>query len=65
MIDRLRRADIPLKHLCYEIDEHEWNTFLHYLQGFDRYRNADLSYIEECTFMGMHIRKRTSDRGGK
>ena len=58
MIDRLRRANIPLENLCYEVDEIEWNTFLDYLQKSSRYQDADLSYIVRCTYMGMSIRLR-------
>lgn len=58
LIDRLRRADISLEHLCYELNEHEWRRFTEYLKCFTRYENADLSYVEDCTYMGLHIRKR-------
>lgn len=60
MIDRLRRADIPLDHLCYELNEEEWRRFTEYLKLSTRYRDADLSYIEDCSYMGMRIRKRES-----
>lgn len=58
MIDRLRRANIPLDNLCYELEELEWNEFMRYLEGFARYAGKDLSYVDECEYMGMRIRKR-------
>lgn len=61
MIDRLRRAGIPMDNLCYELDEPEWRRFLEYLQGFARYQGKDLSYVEDCHYMGLHIQKRRSD----
>lgn len=63
MIDRLRRADIPLNNLCYELDEQKWQEFMRYLEGFAKFEGRDLSYCEDCYYMGMHIRKRRSDNG--
>ena len=61
MIDRLRRAGIALDHLCYELDELDWQKFMRYLEGFSKYTGRDLSYIESCSYMGMRIRKRVAD----
>ena len=61
MIDRLRRADIPLDNLCYELYEADWNEFMRYLESFSRYAGNDLSYVEDCEYMGMRIRKRRAD----
>lgn len=58
LIDRLRRADIPLDHLCYELEEEEWQGFTEYLKRFTRYENADLSYVDHFRYMGLNIRKR-------
>lgn len=58
LIDRLRRADIPMDHLCYELDEHEWREFIKHIEKFQRYQDADLTYIDDATYMGLHIRKR-------
>ena len=62
MVERLYRADIALDNLCYELDEHEWQKFTRYLEGLASYRESDTSYLEDCIYMGLHIRKRTTAR---
>jgi hypothetical protein len=58
MVDRLKRADIPTHHICYELDEEEWQELVDYVGKFERYAGRDLSYIDDMTFMGLHIRKK-------
>lgn len=62
LIHRLKRAEIDVDHLCYEIDEADWPQWLEYLNGFGRYQDKDLTYIEEMTFMGLKVRKRPAQR---
>lgn len=59
MVERLRRADIPLDNLCYQLDELHWQEFMRHLEGFSRYTGRDLSYAEDVMYMGMMVRKRT------
>jgi hypothetical protein len=59
MVERLYRADISFDHLAYELDEHDWQKFTRYLEGLASWRESDTSYLEECIYMGLHIRKRT------
>jgi extradiol dioxygenase family protein len=63
LIDRLKRANIPMEHLCYELDEHEWQTFCRELEAMHidyRDEDRDYSYVENMRFMGMPIRKRSA-----
>ncbi len=63
LIDRLKRANIPMEHLCYELDENEWQAFCRELEAMHiDYASGerDYSYVENMRFMGMPIRKRTS-----
>ena len=59
MVDRLRRADIPMDRLCYQLNEWQWMEFTAYMQAVSKYHGADLSYIKDCTYMGLRIRKYT------
>ena len=63
LVNRLKRADIPLDHLCYELSEHEWESFVRELEAMhlrwgDEVR--DYSYVENMRFMGMPVRKRVT-----
>lgn len=58
MVDRLKRSDIPLDKLAYEVEEHEWRELTEYCEQFARYQGSDLSYADDLNFMGLHIRKR-------
>jgi len=60
MVDRLKRADIPLDNLCYELDEFEWRELIRHVEGFARYTDKDLSYVDDIHYMGLHIRKRVT-----
>lgn len=62
MIDRLTRAGIPIGNLCYELDEQEWQRFMRYLDGFERFKGRDLTYLEDCHYIGLHIQKRRTQR---
>jgi len=65
LIDRLKRANIPMDHLCYELDEHEWGAFCRELEAMHvNYSNEDrdYSYVENMQFMGMPIRKRSTQQ---
>jgi hypothetical protein len=59
LIVRLKQADISLDGLCYELDEHRWQEFTKYLQGLTRYQENDFSYMEDCLYMGLRVRKRS------
>jgi len=64
LVDRLARANIPSEHLCYMLDEQEWREFMREIEEMHiNYASSDrdYSYIEEMRFMGMHVRKRTSN----
>ena len=65
MVERLYRANIPFDDLCYELDEHKWQQFTHYLEGLASYRESNYSYLEDCIYMGLHIRKRTTSKPGE
>jgi len=56
-IDRLRRANIPADKLCYLLDDREWQEFAKFVQGFGRYQDLDLSYVNEVTYMGIRVRR--------
>ena len=60
LIVRLKQADISLEGLCYELDETRWQEFTKYLEGLVLYLDRDLSYMEGCTYMGLHVRKQST-----
>jgi len=63
LINRLQRANIPLDHLCYELDEHEWRLFCRELEALHvSYSNEerDYSYAENVRYMGMPVRKQAT-----
>lgn len=64
MVHRLKRYDIPIDRLAYELDECEWQELMEYVQGFQQYRSADLTYTDHMTFMGLKIRKKGQSVGG-
>lgn len=62
MVERLRRAQIPIDNLCYEVDEPDWQDFMRSLENASMYPSSYFGYLEECHYMGLHIRKRTAER---
>lgn len=62
MVVRLGNADVPKHHLCYLLDENEWQEFMRQIGSFPQFKGQDLSYLEEYQFMGMTVIKRPSKR---
>jgi hypothetical protein len=65
-VNRMQRANIPLDHVCYELDEHEWQLFCRELEAlhvnYSR-EERDYSYVENMRYMGIPVRKRTDNPG--
>ena len=63
MVQRLNRADVPLAHLCYLLDEEEWRSLCAYLESVAYFRkDFDLTYAKKLTFYGIEVRKRDADQ---
>jgi hypothetical protein len=56
MVNRLHIAGISTDHLCYELDTEEWRNLAEHIESNAPYQ--DLSYAEDTTYMGLHVRKR-------
>lgn len=63
-VNRMQRADIPLDHVCYELDEHDWQKFCRELEAMHVNYSHDeryYSYVESMRYMGISVRKRPSN----
>ncbi len=61
IVERLHLAEVPIDHLCYELDEDEWNDLAACMARTAPGLYRDLNYAEDCVCMGLHVRRRRKE----